>query len=579
MALTRVEAVQSELKQRLDAPPSIHDEASLRALAELSPSALIGGRPDGTVTLANAPVEQLLGWKPEELIGKHVKVVWPRRFRREYLDLLCAIRDERPSTGPAREGEFLLARKDGSEVTVRVAARWIDTDRGPISLCALTDLTERDRVEQLLRSLAERDPLTGLFNRRRFEEELGSQVARAVRYGEGGALIALDLDGFKVVNDTLGHQVGDALLQAVAVRLRSRLRESDALVRLGGDEFAALLPHVSGPEALRVAEDLVETLRAEPFALEGGQFQITASAGVSAVGGRRSAAETLLREADLAMYDAKAEGGDRVVAFTDAARARLRARRSCADRVRRALVDEGFELHAQPIVDLSTGTCARVELLLRLRDADGRLTMPDEFMPIAERFDLMRAVDRWVLGQAIELMDGAAKSLAAPHPHVNLSAASVGDLQLPGYVRDLCEQRGVDPRRLTIEISETAAIADLEAARALASALHDAGAEVILDAFGRGFSSFYYLKRLPVDGIKIDGDFVRRVASDETDRLVVRSMVTMAAGLGLRTFAAHVSGTRAVALLREYGVDHAQGHHLGRPRPLIGLAPALSAVR
>ena len=204
--------------------------------------------------------------------------------------------------------------------------------------------------------------------------------------------------------------------------------------------------------------------------------------------------------------------------------------------------------------------------------------MPDEFMPIAERFDLMRPSIAGSSARADRADGGAAKSLAAPHPHVNLSAASVGDLSSRATSRPV-QQRGVDPRRLTIEISETAAIADSRPLGRWPARCTKLGAEVVLDGFGRGFSSFYYLKRLPVDGIKIDGDFVRRVASDETDRLVVRSMVTMAAGLGLQTFAAHVSGTRAVTLLREYGVDHAQGHHLGRPRPLIGLAPALSAVR
>lgn len=340
--------------------------------------------------LANAAVERLLGWRPDELVGRDVTMLWPDRLHRRYRELLAGISHERPASGPALEGEYLLCHRDGHELLAHVASRWIDTEQGPVSVSSLTDLAERGRVERVLRSLAERDPLTGLLNRRRFEEELGTAVARAVRYGEAAALLALDLDQFKEVNDTFGHQAGDELLRAVAERLRGRLRESDMLARLGGDEFAVLLPQAELEQGDRVATDLLETLRAEPFTLSGQARRVTASAGVTTIGGRDPSADALLMEADSAMYDAKQGGRDRVARFSEACRERMAARRTWADRIRGALAHDGFELHGQPIVDLATGEPARIELLLRLPDPEGGLALPALFLPIAERFDLMR---------------------------------------------------------------------------------------------------------------------------------------------------------------------------------------------
>jgi diguanylate cyclase (GGDEF)-like protein/PAS domain S-box-containing protein len=541
-------------------------EERFRGLAELSPSALVGGRADGTIIFANAAVEPLLGWQPDELIACHVTILWPRRFHEHYCELLWDILDDRPARGPALEGEFVMCTRDGPEITVHVSSRWVDTETGPVSICALTDLSERDRVERVLRSLAERDPLTGLLNRRRFEEELTAQVARASRYRERGALVTLDVDALKHVNDTLGHAAGDALLRAVAERVGERLRESDALGRLGGDEFAVLLPQVSPAQAQAAAQGLLDALRAEPFHLHGQHLRITASAGVSAIGGRATAAEALLMEADLALYEAKESGRDRVAVFTAAGQTRMQARRSWADRIRDALAQDGFELHAQPIVDLATGARSRFELLLRLPQPDAGPALPAVFLPVAERFDLMRSVDRWVTRRATELLERAPETEDGPlHLHVNLAGATVGDPELPRLVETAARTRGVDPRRLTFEIAETAAITDLEAARCFATALRRLGAEVALDDFGRGFASFYYVKQLPIDAIKIGGDFVRELAEDPTDRLVVRSMAAMASGLGLRTIAQHAVDERAVALLREFGVDWAQGDHLGAP--------------
>ncbi len=541
-------------------------EERFRGLVELSPDALVGGTPSGRITFANAAVHDLFGYRADELIGQPVELLWPERFRSRYRELLGGILDDRPTSGPSLTGEYALRRRDGTEFLAQVSSRWVDTDDGPISVSSLRDVSERDRVENLLRTLAERDALTGLLGRRRFEEELSTELARAERYGHSGALLAIDLDRFKSINDSLGHRAGDELLRTVADRLRSRLRESDVLARLGGDEFGALLPEASLAEARSVASGLLQVLRAAPFALEGQALPVTASVGVTAFGQRSASAEALLMEADVAMYEAKETGRDRSAVYTGGGRARMEARVGWAERIRRALEEDGFTVHAQPILDLSASEVMRYELLLRLADATGALRLPALFLPIAERFDLMRAIDRWTTRRAIALL--ARPGAQGEKLQVNLSGVTVGDEEFVEIVERECTAAGAAPGALVFEITETAAIVNLDDARRFAGALRRLGCAVALDDFGRGFSSFYYLRHLPVDIVKIDGEFIRDLAREPSDQLLVRSMVEMAHGLGLRVVGEFVGDEETLELLRSYGADFAQGHHLGAPAPV-----------
>ncbi len=351
----------------------IRAEARFRGLVELSPDVLVGGTPSGRITLANAAVHELFGYRADELIGRHVELLWPERLQARYREILGGILHDRPTEGPSLRGEYVLRRRDGSEFLAQVSSRWVDTEEGPISISALRDVSDRDRLEKLLRSHADRDSLTGLLGRRRFEEELTAELARAERYGHSGALLAMDVDQFKSINDSLGHRAGDDLLRAVADRLRGRLRESDVLGRLGGDEFSALLPEASLPEARAVAEGLLRALHAEHFTLAGQSLPVTASIGITAFGQRNVSAEALLMEADMAMYEAKETGRDRSALYAGGGRARMEVRLGWAERIRRALDEDGFTVHAQPILDLSAGAVTRYELLLRLADATGAL--------------------------------------------------------------------------------------------------------------------------------------------------------------------------------------------------------------
>ncbi|MGA8216982.1 MAG: EAL domain-containing protein [Solirubrobacterales bacterium] len=411
--------------------------------------------------------------------------------------------------------------------------------------------------------MANNDPLTGLYNRYRFEQELAEELAAGQRYGTPGAVLVLDLDNFKYVNDGFGHGAGDDVLRGVSDLLRGRLRRSDVLARLGGDEFAILLRSADAGRARLVSQDLLEQVRAYTPQIEGQPVRMTASIGVAVIDHRASNPSDLMADADRAMYDAKESGRDRVTILDQRDRHSGPAgARGWEHRIRTALDQERFELHCQPILELSSGSVTQSELLVRMRGDDG-LIPPGAFLGDAERLGLIHAIDRWVVGQAIELL--------AMQPdiclEVNLSGRSTGDEQLLRLIKGELEQSGVAPQRLIMEITETAAIASIDQARRFAEALRELGCRFALDDFGAGFGSFYYLKHIPVDFLKIDGDFIRSPRS-RADDLVVESIVHMARGLGKQTIAEFVEDEGTLAALRAQGVDYAQGFHIGRPAPV-----------
>lgn len=436
----------------------------------------------------------------------------------------------------------------------------------------VVDITERKRFEHRLRHMADHDPLTGLFNRRRFDAELDRALAHARRYRHSGAVMVLDLDGFKYVNDALGHTAGDELMLRVGVALVEALRATDVLARIGGDEFGVILPHASAEEAGGVA-DKVLAMVARQARLDGPDrhARVTTSIGITTYSAEEGlTAEDLLAEADIAMYDAKDAGRNTWQLFRtgERRRERLTLRTRWMQRLRSAVEDDRLALVAQPIVGVASNGRARFELLLRYRDDDGNLVAPGVWLYIAERFDLVPEIDRWVLRQAVDLLEHehiAGRELVVS---VNLSARTMADPGLADFMDALLEDRAVPRGRLVVELTETAAITNIDRAREFAARLHRLGCELALDDFGAGFASFYYLKHLDFDYVKVDGEFVRHLATNPTDRLVVEAIVQIARGLGTRTIAEFVGDEATLALLRELGVDYAQGFHLGRPVPL-----------
>jgi diguanylate cyclase (GGDEF)-like protein/PAS domain S-box-containing protein len=462
----------------------------------------------------------------------------------------------------------------GQLVWVAVHATLVRTADGSPQhfLGQIQDVSERVRYEAQLQHMADHDPLTGLLNRRSFERELNQHIVRVHRYGPEGAALVLDIDRFKHINDTLGHNIGDELIVKVAHTLRARLRDSDVLARLGGDEFAVLLPRGGAEEAQRAAEAILAAVRAQSVVTAAGRRRpITASIGIALFGEAESlSAEDILVNADLAMYDAKEAGRDRAATYSCAERgaSRMKARITWAERIREALEEDRFTLYAQPIVELASGEVRQHELLLRMLDEQGDVIPPAAFIGIAERFDLMQEIDRWVVARAIRYMGEQRRVGRDLIFEVNISGSSTGDPELLTIIEHELQQSGIDPVNLVLEITETTAVANIPRAQQFAARLAELGCRFALDDFGAGFGSFYYLKHLPFDLLKIDGEFVRSCTASQTDQLLIRAAVDIARGLGKKTIAEYVGDDETVELLRRLGVDYAQGFHIGQPGPL-----------
>jgi diguanylate cyclase (GGDEF)-like protein len=442
--------------------------------------------------------------------------------------------------------------------------------RAAVSLDGAREELRRSRDH--LQHLATHDPLTNLPNRRALEEALDRLVTTSRQRGMHGAVAVIDLDGFKYVNDSRGHAVGDTLLVKVSELLRQTLRPRDVLGRLGGDEFAVLLADTEPEQAEAAALRILTVLRAGvPLAKSGRTVRTTASIGLAVFGpDTRQSGEQLLVDADVAMYDAKEAGRDRLAlsSGSDPHQIDLRERHTWLERVRDALDQDRFVLHGQPIVDLATGEIRRHELLLRMVSDDGELIMPGAFLGVAERGGVIGAIDRWVLRRACSMLREEQQAGRRPQFSVNLSGPSVGDPEILAILEDelarLPEPRG----SLLLEVTETAAVVDLEKARSFAERLQALGCRLALDDFGSGYGSFAYLKHLPFDVLKIDGQFVRELVVSQEDQAVVTALVTISRALGKQTVAEFVEDAETLDLLRSLGVDQAQGYHIGRPGPL-----------
>ena len=338
------------------------------------------------------------------------------------------------------------------------------------------------------------------------------------------------------------------------------------LARLSGDEFAIFLDGAGIDEALDVAENLVTSIRGHDVA---GGGRVTASAGVALYDGSEdTTAEELLVDADLAMFEAKQGGRDRTALYTPSAQDRMAERLNWVERIREALDNDLFDLYCQPILDIANDRVSQYELLIRMIDRDGTVIPPAAFLGTAERFGLITEIDKWVVKRAIRLIAAQRRRGHDLRLEVNLSGVSVCDQELPDVIERELAATGIDPSNLVLEVTETAAIANMDEARRFATRLADLGCRFALDDFGTGFGSFYYLKHLPLDYVKIDGEFIQNLPYNLTDQLVVKAMAQVAEGLVEQTIAEFVGDDDTIKLLAEYGVNYAQGYHIGRPKPV-----------
>jgi diguanylate cyclase (GGDEF)-like protein len=434
---------------------------------------------------------------------------------------------------------------------------------------------ERQTAEQLL-YLAERDSLTGLYNRHRFQEELGRMLAEVERRHSTGALLFFDLDEFKYVNDTFGHRAGDAMLVRVAGEVSTLVRRNEILARLGGDEFAVLVPDTNAAESARLAERIIRAISQIPFRFEGQNLRLTTSLGIAHYPDHGTNAEDLIAHADAAMYQAKESGKNawRVYrADLDASREML-GRMSWHERLGKALEHGLLRLHFQGIYRAGDGALSHLEVLVRMVDeADPtRLIMPGHFIAYAEKSGKIRDVDRWVIAESARLL-GAAPQV--PALAVNISGRSFDDPLLAQYIAEQLARHRVDPARFMVELTETAAVSDLHDAQRFIEALRQTGCRVCLDDFGTGFSSFAYLKYLQADILKIDGLFIRDLPHDRDNQVFVKSIVDVARGMRKITIAEFVEDAETLEMLKQFGVDMVQGYHLDMPR---AAHPALTLV-
>lgn len=431
------------------------------------------------------------------------------------------------------------------------------------------DVTQSREMMQRIKYQATHDALTGLLNRHAFERKV--QQALSLYDPEAGhAFCIVDLDRFKVVNDSCGHQAGDQLLQQLSGHLRSKMRKGDLMARLGGDEFAVFLSNIDTDQAQRVAGDLLDTINEFRFLWQDKTFRIGASIGLVSTTGEVADYDFLYHSADTACFIAKDEGRNRVhlMAVDGSERARRKEETDWVEAINHALDQDGFQLYGQPIVPLSARAADRphLEMLVRMIGSDGRVILPMSFIPVAERYGLMSKVDETVMRKACQLVRDT--PLDRTVYNVNLSGQTLSSDASMRTIAELVREMDVPAGRLCLEITETAAIANLENAISFLRDMRDLGCFCALDDFGSGLSSFTYLKDLPLDFIKIDGSFVKNMLEQESSEVMVDAIHNVGKKLGLMTVAEYVENADIAALLQRIGVDFAQGYHFGAPRPI-----------
>ena len=521
---------------------------------------------EGRIKLSNDALCAIVGLDVEQLDHRGLAELAPPDDDAVENHLARILHDGRESYS----SDCVLRNAQGQDVHVALSSRMLrhDDDDVDMVLVNIVDVSERRRYQDRLAHLVDHDVLTGLISRRRFDSELQRHLERVRRYGETGAVLLLDLDNFKQVNDSLGHNAGDELLVTIGGLLRRSVRSTDVVARLGGDEFAVLLPDGDQAAAETVGRAIVARIQDYAATLDGVRRRVTASVGAVTFKAASEHATDILALADMTMYEAKESGRNQVAVLPEGETRppRLAARLHWQSRIEEALENDRFELHLQPIVNLANDRITSAEVLLRLRDDDG-LVPPSRFVYIAERTGLMPQVDAWVVEHSVEMLARLRELDPEFELEVNLSGHSIGHPDIEQRIRDSLARHAVDPSALILEITETAAVADVVLARAFAERITELGCAFALDDFGAGFGSFYYLKHLIFDYVKIDGEFVAHVHESQVDRTILRSIVGIARDLGKRTVAEFVSSPEILEVVRAEGVDFAQGYLIGKPIP------------
>ncbi|HET9015998.1 MAG TPA: EAL domain-containing protein [Thermomicrobiaceae bacterium] len=549
----------------------------LAAIVEASDDAIFSQTLDGTITSWNAGAQRVYGYLAEEIVGRSVAVLSPPDRTDELTDIL-----RRLAAGEhIIQMETARITRDGRQIDVSLTISPVRDETGRVvgASTVARDISARKGLEAALVHQAFHDSLTGLANRALFLDRLEHALVRGSRHDRRVAILFVDLDNFKVINDSLGHEAGDQLLEQVGERLERSLRSGDTAARLGGDEFTVLLEDLPEPaEARQIAERVLEAIRA-PLRIGRHELVVTASIGLATNASRASSGDDLLRHADMAMYQAKRQGKSRVEVYDPRMEGRAQTRLLLEQDLRRALKRRELCLAFQPVLDLHTGRIHGVEALLRWRHPERGLIMPADFVPIAEETGLILPIGRWVLAEACrQLQAWRAAMPDAPlrRVGVNLSPRQIQDPDLVAAVAAALDASRLEASGLALEITESAMMDD--AHLPVLQSLKSLGVQLGIDDFGTGYSSLGYLKRLPLDFVKIDRTFVDGLGTDASDTVIVSGIIRLAHGLGLRVIAEGVEAPDHLDQLRELGCELAQGYWVARPTSADDVAMLLRGV-
>ena len=547
-------------------------------LAHISDGVITVGK-DGYVEYLNPVAEQLTGWARHEAKGQPLKDVFHVLDEKSREPKIHSVFDRNyDGNNESRRRhprKSLLLRRDGWEFTIEDSSSKIRNEQGQIVGAAIIfrDVTELQGMERWMTYEATHDSLTGLINRREFDSRLNQALTTARTEGRHYALCYIDVNNFKLINDTHGRAAGDELLKQVANLLHSKVRDTDVLARLGGDEFGVLLNNCSIHNALETANTFRQIVRDNKFTANGATIHYGINIGLVPINAESGGVGDVMGLADAACYVAKDKGEHRIHVYRaqDVTLTQRQADLKWIQRIRRALEENQFRLFCQSIVPLNVPEAhtAHHEILLRMLDQNGDILRPSTFLPAAERYALMPSIDRWVVQNSLNLLnDRMRRNQQIGVFAINLSAQSLVDENFLKFVIDQFDQSLVSPSNICFEITESTAISNLMSATRFMSILRGMGCKFALDDFGRGFSSYGYLKNLKIDYLKIDGSFVRDLANDPVDHAMVESINQIGHIMGVQTIAEFVETQDALEKLIALGVDHVQGYQLGKPRPM-----------
>ncbi|MGH8507978.1 MAG: putative bifunctional diguanylate cyclase/phosphodiesterase [Gammaproteobacteria bacterium] len=522
---------------------------------------------DSRIEYVNPAIGRVLGYSPEEAIGQKFSMFFGLEKDSGALESL----QQQLIQGEAFAGQLRGTRKDASALVMDLRINPVPNEQGQIThyVALIRDVTEASRAATKTAHQAAHDPLTELPNRREFERRLALMVKHAREHRKEHALCYIDLDQFKVVNDTCGHRAGDELLRQISGLLKSRLRERDTLARLGGDEFAVLLGECSADQALRIANELREAIQDYRFCWTDKLFKVGASIGVVPFNEACTDSESVLSAADSACFAAKDEGRNRVHLY---ARENMKLTRrqdemQWVPRLHQALADNRFQLYYQPIAPLAnTFAGMHGEILVRMVDENGELILPGAFIPAAERYNQMLAIDQWIVRATLAALGPIGWNDFSVS--INLSGQSLSNADFLQFVMDELSKHDVPSKQIIFEITETAAISNLNAAVSFITTLKGHGCRFSLDDFGSGLSSFAYLKTLPIDYLKIDGRFIHDITHDPVAAAIVDAICRIGHVMGLEIIAESVESKATVEMLRTIGINYGQGNGIAPPIPL-----------